>query len=546
MNTDFQNIFPKELFLELKAERLTIAATHRFLLSPINRLFVLEKGEMDIFALSLAGKQNELIGSIIQQMASRLTTFPGQFLPGPMRFLRSVKAGEWLFPFPLDLQEMAYCVIGIARSPCELLHLPLGNLQELLPRSTIVQSAVMMQVQEWVKSLQVLLTEHPYHQLPSILNPYERVFLETGKLFISSRFSEGGVEQGIRWLQIHHGVVSILGINALMLESGPALYPVSSHEWFQVTAGCEVELFLSQADFILNPGLWSGLFLFQTHLLRLLAIDQVDLQLKNKREILLRSSSDQEILEQSLIQLQSILDTKRHLPTLFAKDPIYQVTQLIGHHSELEFKWPKNGIVAENTDQYIDTLCRYSQIYYRRIRLTENWWKTQGVPMLGFYGDEDKPAALIPNSKGDYELVDPVKNQRLPMTDDLAKQLSSVAYMFYRQLPFYKIKLRDIWTFTVWKYRRDWITFTFLIMLGMGAGLSSPILTQFLFDEVIPNRNETLLIQVGIASLLISFATLAFNFARESIILRLEGLIDHDLEMAIWQRVLNLPIRFFL
>ncbi len=544
MHANFQSVFPKELFDELKAESLTVPATHRFLLSPINRLFVLEKGGMDIFALSLAGKQNELIGSIVQQMASRATTFPGQFLPGPMRFLKTVKEGEWLFPFPLELQEMDFCVIGVAQEICELRYFCLENLQELLPHSAILQSFVMLQVQEWVKGLQTLFSDQPYHQLPTILDPYERVSLESGTLFISPRFSESSVEQGIHWLQIFQGSACVLGINGLMVESGPTLYPVST-VWFQVNLTCELELFPSQADFTLNPGLWAGLFLFQTHLLRLLALDQVNQQLKNKREILLRTASDQEILEQSLNQLQTILERGRHVPSLFVKDPIYQVCQLIGYHLDLQFKWPKNGIVAEDLDEFVDQLCRYSQIYYRRIRLSGNWWKARGVPMLGFYAENEQPLALLPHPTINYELVDPSMNQRLNMTADLAKQLSSTAYMFYRQFPLDKIKLLDIWTFTVWKYRRDWFIFICLMFLSLCAMMSLPILTRIVFDEVIPNRNESLLAQVAIGGFLITLATLAFNFGRESIVLRLEGLTDHDLEMAIWQRLLSLPIRFF-
>ncbi len=44
---------------------------------------------------------------------------------------------------------------------------------------------------------------------------------------------------------------------------------------------------------------------------------------------------------------------------------------------------------------------------------------------------------------------------------------------------------------------------------------------------------------------MISLASLAFNYDDKSIILRLEGLSDHDLKWPFWQRLIHLPISFF-
>ncbi|MEO0843302.1 MAG: NHLP bacteriocin export ABC transporter permease/ATPase subunit, partial [Cyanobacteria bacterium J06643_5] len=76
-------------------------------------------------------------------------------------------------------------------------------------------------------------------------------------------------------------------------------------------------------------------------------------------------------------------------------------------------------------------------------------------------------------------------------------------------------------------------------------GMLVPVITGILIDYAIPDANRSLLIQMGLGLFAASFGIAIFQLAQTFIILRLQTQISHDIQAAVWDRLLKLKPDFF-
>lgn len=528
---------------EIVVDRTFIPTTHRFLISSQDFIFILEDGNLDLFCTSIEQRTPELTNAI-QNNLNGIASFPGSILAGPFQYIASFKAGESLFPFPENSSDSFYCFVAIARGNCNVARISIEKLRQLLSSNSALHSWILFHMQEWMKRLPLAYEDFPPNSAPINLNRNERYQLDSGALFMSTHSKDVEEVQDVLWLNVHQGKVCEWGLPQLTVENGAILFPFRSLVWFQCLEQATVEVIPMNGISLLDDRSWKGFYVYQSHFIHLLHIIAKRESAERLEEQELRIQRDHQLLTQSIQDLQTILNPESAKIAGSEKDHLFRVCQLIGNRLGLTFSRPRVW-TGPSVEERLKTLCMHSQVYYRRIRLFGHWWENQAIPLVAFYQKERRPIALIPHPTLGYQLVDPAEGKISPLTGKKVSQISDVGYMFYRQLPQGPLSLNNIASFSFWKRGRDWMAFIFLVLCGTLASLSYPIITQFLFDVVIPNRNEFLLFEIALGALLISIATLAFNFGRESIILRLESLSDHDLEMALWQRLVNLPVRFF-
>lgn len=258
-----------------------------------------------------------------------------------------------------------------------------------------------------------------------------------------------------------------------------------------------------------------------------------------------RSKQDDFLLNQSLTQLQSILHPQQDIPENIDQNRLFDACQQVGKQLQLNFKHSAQTSSTKTLDEQVHDLCVHSQIYYRKIALPEDWLKTFHSSFLGFYGESQQPIAVLYTPQQGFRAFDPETRQIFKIDSSVAKKLASEAFLFFRSLEDQKLSFRNIWNFNIWQRKKEWLLFGFIASLSFLLTALFPIFTQVVFDYVIPSRNENSLVEIALGMLILSLATLAFNYNRESILLRLSGLVDHDLTMANWQRLIQLPAQFF-
>ncbi len=300
----------------------------------------------------------------------------------------------------------------------------------------------------------------------------------------------------------------------------------------------EEELLLPQKDNLLS--IEKGIHLFNEHMEELFLLHRNLTLKKMKSDLELKIKSEKESLGQSYQQFEGILEFDyRHTQKHYLKgDLLLRTCQIVANPLQLQFK-PERKRTFRNQMDHIHQLCSDSEIYYRVVKLTRNWWKGDSGPFLGFYGSSDQPVALMPTEKG-YRMID-LENHKDQLIDQtIDDQLSLTAVMFYRTLPpqlkivnyILSLGVRPLFFVGVLSLLVTLFTFFF------------PIGTDFIYSFALPYADNNFLLQITFGFLVAAIAATFFSFLRELFLIRLTVLVQHDMECGVWQRILNLPSTF--
>lgn len=300
----------------------------------------------------------------------------------------------------------------------------------------------------------------------------------------------------------------------------------------------------SQADFTTSE-FWSDLALFQQQAVKILD-DKTEEHLKKQSEYTrLSREIDVKNFENSLTQLQNILDNE-----IFTKeqetDVLFRTCQFVGGILNLKWVVPKNPRHDLPVRERLGNLCFDSHVYYRTVKLKEGWWKRNIGPLIGFYGPQERPVALVVNNDQRYEMLDLMDNKKILVNQGIDEKLALDAVMFYRAMPDKKVLSgTDVIRFGLADKGRSLVLAFLFGGLGILLALFFPYANNILFNLIIPYFNQPLLLQLTIGMILVAMGSSFFILIRECIILRFQALLTHDLQMGVWQRLFDLPARFF-
>ena len=192
-------------------------------------------------------------------------------------------------------------------------------------------------------------------------------------------------------------------------------------------------------------------------------------------------------------------------------------------------------------------LSRMTGVRTRALLLDGVWWVHDAGALLGFLlGEEEAlhPVALLPTTHG-YELLDPRDGVRRRVDAQLADRLHPQAHQFYPPLPRRPLKPIDVLRFSSRRARRD---FAFVIGVGSLVGsisMAIPLLTAQVFDRIIPGAERHLLLDLSLVLIGVFVGQALFDVARSYALVRAQTRMDTNLDAAIWDRLLSLPLPFF-
>lgn len=252
----------------------------------------------------------------------------------------------------------------------------------------------------------------------------------------------------------------------------------------------------------------------------------------------------EETIQKSLKELGSLLDNEMQpITPEQASDPLIRTLKTLGNTLQLSFVFPKPSS-KKNLQERIHDIAIASQINFRQITLPPRWWKDNHGPLLAFLSNT--PVALLPNSQGHYQVIKPNVASPINLTDELASQINPQAIIFYRSFPpKEKLTSRDILDFCLFRRKKDLLTIFLVSLTAAILSLFLPIANQILFDYIIPYRDTQLFGQLLLGIALILLSTSAFSAIKEYSVLKVETFLNHDMETALWDRLLNLPANLF-
>ena len=148
--------------------------------------------------------------------------------------------------------------------------------------------------------------------------------------------------------------------------------------------------------------------------------------------------------------------------------------------------------------------------------------------------------------RGSTYYYDPLSSSSIVNTPNAINHTEIVAaYEIFRQLPWF---IKSPFTILSVSLAGDAAKFTLIgivSLLVMLLGLSTPILTGFLTNTVIPSSSISLLLQTLIPCAIILLVSSLMNYFQGLLLLLTETSVDLKLQASVWQKVYKLPMAFF-
>ncbi len=254
-----------------------------------------------------------------------------------------------------------------------------------------------------------------------------------------------------------------------------------------------------------------------------------------------RAEAEAQLLARAYSELGDVLTPVRAVPPPSGGDATVRALRLVGEALGVELTVPATAPASSDT---IEAIASASGIRTRRVALDERWWRRAADPLLGRTVGGD-PVALLPRRWGGYDLADAETGVRRRVTAKVAAGLARTAVVLYRPLPPGRLGNREVRRFVLRPLVADLRVVGAYGVLSAALSLATPLATKRIFGTVVPEQQRASL--VWLSSLVAVFAVAAFGFAvvQQLALLRIQGRATSDLQAALWDRLLDLPLPFF-
>jgi NHLM bacteriocin system ABC transporter ATP-binding protein len=179
------------------------------------------------------------------------------------------------------------------------------------------------------------------------------------------------------------------------------------------------------------------------------------------------------------------------------------------------------------------------------VLLTGEWWTGDHGPLVAFTADAGRPVALLRRRGSGYAVHDPTARTVTPVTAVVARTLRPLAYMFFASFGHRRLTMATLWRSGFRGAGRDLAGVLLLSAAAAGLALVTPLLSQVLFDAVVPQADRAQVPVIGGVLVMFALAAAVFGLIRGRLLLRLEATVELNLEAALMDRLLRLPAAFF-
>ena len=345
----------------------------------------------------------------------------------------------------------------------------------------------------------------------------------------------------------------LLGRTDLVVPAGEAPLPLTERTWSRIDADAVVTAVYTPTA-LLTGQLWPALLRFASRILEraILADAEAAAALASRRRV--TNDAMRVSVSGSLGVLGSVLRGARNDrgagPT--GGSALKAAAGLVAESVGATLARQPDGaaatrdpVGAEEAVDTVDALARRAGMRSRRITLAPGWWKRDGPSFVGFATPGERPLAIIANGRGRYRAADPETGADFVVNAADAAGIAAGGVALYPPLPADAGNGRTVLRFALFRTHRDLRTVCAVGALVGLAALLVPVLTGQLLGRFIPRADYgSWLAALGTLAL-VGLGTAVFGVVQGLAVLRIEGRIDERLQAAIWSRLIALPCRFF-
>ncbi|MCB9452142.1 MAG: NHLP bacteriocin export ABC transporter permease/ATPase subunit [Anaerolineaceae bacterium] len=510
-----------ELFLlklGYKLGRFVKAGSNKpILLDDPNTVWLVYSGAVDLFAIRL--ENGEPVGT--------------------RRHLFRAEAGAALFGMDLQAYNRGVGLLIVGLADTQLIQLERARLEEITPATEYTEQISQI-VNGWVRGLSAGMSRN----IPA---PRQFEPLESGAEIQAEAGSIVRPGRGVVWVACRRGISRFMGWEELPLIGEDDFLPITEDTWLE-TVGQNTLYSLNTPAFLHQGFAWVYLENFHRMVLDLITWS-VAQELRFEQERLRRRAAfDRSYVETAFSRIASVLQPLTG--AIFDRDhaledPLVLAARLVGQAQNITIKARPDPVDGQHEAQTLDGITVASRVQVREVALRGDWWRRDNGPLLAYLGEEKHPVALLPVSPTRYELHNPAADVVTPVTEEVAAALSPFAHTFYRTLPDTRLSARDVLRFGLWGARNELVTISLMGIAGGVLGLLVPLAIGVIFSTLIPNAQESQLLQLMAVLAVAAIAQALFQITRDVAVLRLEGKLESSVQAAVWDRLLKLPAPFF-
>ena len=228
-------------------------------------------------------------------------------------------------------------------------------------------------------------------------------------------------------------------------------------------------------------------------------------------------------------------------------DPLFDACAAAGRVMGLELRCPGKHFFSagDSPEERILRICDYNQIRCRKVELIQGWEQQDFTAFVSFRRESGAPVALLGRSGDEARIFDPAdaRIRRFSRQDEAG--LSKDGWCFYTPFPSGPVTAGKLLAMMFRGARGDLSVLFSLMLLGALLSMAVPIINGVIFGTVIPTADRELLMQLFGISLLFALTQGVFEYVESIALLRIHVRAEYTLQAAVWDRLLNLPIRFF-
>lgn len=452
--------------------------------------------------------------------------------------------GQCLFGFDLSAHGSGFLAVG--RPGTTVRRIPLARVRDTAANVAHAASVAAL-VDTWVMGLSKSLVRdfNPRSGTEVKLTPGQSVTLKAEHKVTTA--------DGVLWVDIPSRGVLFDELATPDFARRTLPFPLTPHSWIQAAASDFGDTVVTPAATVAiaaRPDLWHGLSVFHEVVCecefiskKLAALDEYERQLQKAQH---SQAAEQAAYAAIGSVIRGSSDTPREFLESAAAEPVLRACQLVGGASRITVKQhPTADEDALSYEERVNAIASASGFRTRMVALRDEWWRRDHGPLLALVEASKDPVALLPRGSRAFEYVNPKSGARGPVTREVASTLAPFAHAFYRPFPPGEVTVSQLITFGANGIASDLRMVGFMaVVVGM-FGTVTPYFTGQIFDQAIPQAERSMLVGFGLALVGSALASSFFKLVQGFATLRVQARMEHAIQSAVWDRVLNLPTAFF-
>jgi NHLM bacteriocin system ABC transporter ATP-binding protein len=351
------------------------------------------------------------------------------------------------------------------------------------------------------------------------------------------------------WVPVAGEPLLFVGMGSLVPKEPSGWFPLAPQTWVEPDgAGTAVLKTRGTADLLAAGLLWAGLDHFHEVLCECEFINKRLAVVDEYQRLESKAQESEAARDAAYDAIGAVLagrpDDAPRPGGLGQREPVLEACRLVGESLGLRVRAPAEPPGEGSFHDHVVAIAAASRFRTRQVALRGQWWRTDAGPLLACDA-QGRPVALLPRGPRSYTRVDVSTGARTPVTAARAADLAPFAYSFYRSLAESRPGPLALMRFGARGVAGDLWT---LLAMGLATGVlgaAGPFLVGQMVDHALPQGERGLLLQLGLGLLCVAAAGVALRVVRSVAVVRLETRMDHSLQAALWDRLLELPSSFF-